>query len=137
MLHNTPSFEYQEYTIRRTLIRILLLSFCKYLLYLCIIGFVISMYLCCDSVYFYTHVYFVYIIIVVVMIVFVFIILYLVLREYQINFIVKMLEKLSKSSVCFMMTTLERSRHILSYSCLFKVLFALLESLLKKVTIHS
>ena len=44
-----------------------------------------------------------------------------------------MLEKLSKSSVIFKMTTLERLHHILSYSCLFEVLFASLENLLKKL----
>ena len=40
---------------------------------------------------------------------------------------------MSKSSVSFMMTTLERPCHILSYSYPFKVLFALLENLLKKL----
>ena len=44
-----------------------------------------------------------------------------------------MLDKLYKSSVSFMMTTLDRPCHILSYSCLFEVFFMLLESLLKKL----
>ena len=48
-----------------------------------------------------------------------------------------MLEKLSNSSVSFIMKTLERPHCILSYTHSFKVLFATLESLTKKVTIHS
>ena len=43
-----------------------------------------------------------------------------------------MLEML-KSNVSFIMTTLERSPCILSYSCLFEVLFASLEKLMKKL----
>ena len=44
-----------------------------------------------------------------------------------------MLEKLSKSSVSFMMTTLERSYYILSYNYSFEMFFMSLESLLKKL----
>ena len=48
-----------------------------------IVGFVLSMYLCCDSVYFYTRVYFVYIIvvifIVVVVVVVVVVVIYIIL----------------------------------------------------------
>ena len=48
-----------------------------------------------------------------------------------------MLEKLSKYSVSFILEILERPCHILSYSCLFDVLFASLKSLLKKIIVHS
>ena len=49
-----------------------------------------------------------------------------------------MLEKLSKSSVSFMITTIDRSRHILSYSYLFEVFFFLRRwKVVGKATIHS
>ena len=48
-----------------------------------------------------------------------------------------MLERLSKSSVSFMMTSLDSTHHILSYSCPFEVFFCIVGKLAKKATIHS
>ena len=44
-----------------------------------------------------------------------------------------MLEKLSKSSVSFMMTIIDRPPHILSYICSFEVFFMSMENFLKKL----